>query len=196
MSLAEILQNVIAVYVAPLNADNTYGTPKRIPYIEEFGFEFEHDEDEIKAAGVNVEAGKWVIGATAEATEAKLDWATYPVMAGIAAPAITGVTPNRVERIELAGGGGGTPYHALIAVYAATLNRVAAVGFCKAKATVPGFDQAQNEFRRGTINWTMVAGSDVARLIFAAEMYETASDLPDFATTAADWDTFFDGYFD
>jgi hypothetical protein len=193
-SLAEILQNITALYAAPLEADNGYGSPVRIPYIEEFGFEFEHDEDEIKAAGVNVESGKWVIGATGEATEAKLDWASYPTLAGIAAPAITGVTPNRVERIELAGGGGGTPYHGLIAVYAATLGRVAAVGFCKAKATVPGFDQAQNEFRRGTINWTMVAGNDVSRLIFAAEMYETAGDLPDF-TLAASWDTFFTDFF-
>ena len=194
MAFGETVIQLTDLYAAPLEADNTFGTPVRIPVVEEFKFEFEHDEDEIKAYGVLVELLSVPIGATSEATEAKLDWATWPVLVG-ATPATTGVDPNQIESIEIAGGGEGVPYHGLMSVFATTNNQRLAVGFCKSKVmSIPGFDMGQNQFRRGKIEWKHVAGSDAIRKFWKAQRYQTAGDLVDFSV-AANWDTFFTGFF-
>lgn len=188
----DIIYNVTDAWVARLNADGTYGTPQKIEYLQTFSFEFETDEDTLKAYGLNVELLSVPIGATGTLGEASLQWGAVGIMTGNAESS-SGSTPNEVKTVDMLVGGAGLPYFGLIVSYAATEGN-AHIGFAKCKlASLPSFNAEQNTFRTSEIGFNAVAPSTTIRRVARIVKNETAAVVP---STAGGFDTFFDPLFD
>ena len=183
---SEIIYSVREAFVIPLldNAGN-YGTPQVFEYVQDVSWEPVHDNDMIKAQGVNLEALSVQIGSKITVKEASMRAETINVIQGNTATE-SGDSGNRVRTRINSGGGAGLPYIGLIAVCEATDGAVFVAGWPKTQAeTKQKFSIEQNKFRVGEMNFnavaTLIEGKDIE--IFRA--YETDADLPDFSDNAA-----------
>lgn len=189
-SFGDIIYNITDMYVAALTG-STYGTPARVEYVQSFSFEFESDEDTIKAYGLNVETLSIPIGGTGTIAEASLSWGAMAVMTGNSESS-SGSTPNGVKQIDMLAGGAGLPYFGVIASYAAVEGN-ALIGFPKCKlVSLPAFTVEQNQFRASDMGIKMVAPSAVIRKLMRLKKNETAATVP---TSSGDFGTFFTGMF-
>lgn len=189
-SFGDIIYNITDMYVAPLTG-STYGTPARVEYVSSLSFEFETDEDTIKAYGLTVEKLSVPTGITGTLAEASLNWSAASVMTGMS-EASSGTTPNAVKTLDMLMGGAGLPYFGLIAAYA-SLEGNALLGFPKCKlGSLPAFTVEQNVFRTAEISMMMLAPSTTVRKALRLRKNETAASVP---SAQADFQAFFAGMF-
>lgn len=186
-SFGEIITNPLGVYIAPLNTDDSFGTPQLVDYVQSVNLSFETDDDKIKAYGMNLEAGSWLIGAEVELEEAALSTPAKLIATGYT-EALSGVSPNQLARAKALAGGPGKPYIAIVVVFAAKGGSAAVLGFPKSILKEdPEWEVEQNKFRTGEMSFDTVVPDQIKRELYVLERYESASDLPDF-TLAASFD--------
>lgn len=185
MSYGEIIFSPLGVHIAALNADNSYGTPALVDYVQKVNFTPEFDDDTIKAYGVNLEAAAWAIGGESEIEEASLSQLAKDIAMGTT-PSTSGVTPNEIKQITIVGGGAGHPYIGIVYIFAATDGSAVVLACPKSMlAEAPEWEVEQNKFRTGEMKLTHLAGSQTLKNIYRYELYESASDLPDFSLAAS-----------
>ena len=185
----EIITNIIGVYVAVLNSDNSFTAPALVDYVQSVSQSLETDEDTLKAYGVNLEALNIIIGGESTVEEAALNSAAKAIVMG-ETNSESGLAGNFISKAITTGGGAGTPYFGFVVVFAATNGGAVARGFPKSKLkSVPEWDVEQNTFRTGELEMTHLAANQVSKKVVKQERYEDATDVPDF-TAAADWGTF------
>ena len=188
-SFGDVIYNPTAVYVAALDADNSYCTAALLEYVQKVSFEPTSDSDSIKAYGMEVEGLAILTSLEGSIEEAALDWASSAIFTGFSTTT-TGTTPARVTTQDALGGGAGYPYFGLIVTYAAVNGAAFVVGFPKCKITeMPGFEVEQNKFRVGEIAFKGFVASVNGRKFLRQRKYENASGVPDFAAVGA-FDTF------
>lgn len=181
---AEIMFSVREAWVIPYSGSGEYGTPQPFEYIQDISWEPVHDNDTIKAQGVNLEALSVQIGSKIKVKEASMHAETINVIQGNTATE-SGASGNRQRKRINSGGGGGLPYIALIAVCEATDGAVFVAGWPKAKATTKQkFQAEQNKFRTGEMEFEAVATRINGKEIEKFVGYETDDDLPDFSDNA------------
>jgi len=184
-SYGEVITNPLGVYLAPLNTDDTFGTPQLVDYVQSVNLSFETDDDKIKAYGMNLEAGSWLIGAEVELEEAALSMPAKLIATGYTEN-VTGTTPNQVARSKGVAGGEGKPYIGIVVVFAATGGSAAVLGYPKSMLKEdPEWEAEQNQFRTGEMSFDTVVPHQTKRELYVLERYESASDLPDFSLAAS-----------
>ena len=190
---SEVLYNPVDYIVAKLNNDNSYGTPQRIDYFEKVTFDFEADTDEIKSAGMIVEALSIATKVTGSSDNGALNFAAMSIIQTDTPTSVYGTTPNQYQYADIQVGGAGNPYFGQIVQFASTLGGGALVGFPKSMLDKkPGFDIDQNKFRVGSAEWSAFAPSVISRRVCRILKYETA---PTMVLTSAYIQGFFNGMF-
>ena len=189
----DIVFTLQQLWVATLAANNSYGIPAQIGYAQDFDFSPEHDEDMIKAGGANVEALKVLIGGSIKISEAAMAYAAYAIITGDSA-STSGTSGNLITTMDNEAGGDGTPYVGVAAVFAATHGARFVFGAPKCMATKPSFKAAQNTFRTGELNLSVLTPKAPPAALYRPRKYENVADVPDFSL-AADWDSYFAGMF-
>lgn len=188
----DIAFTVQNVYVAPLNTDNTFGTPGALEYVQSFSYDPLVDEDTIKAQGGNREKLTVIIGAESTLEEASLKATAVDIITGYTSSE-SGTTPNRVRTVDGEGAGSGKPYVGVVIVIATTNNGRLVYGFPRSMVKGdPQFQAGQNEFRTGEFGFEHLLTT--INKYMRMKRYESASDVPDFSV-AANWDTYFTGIF-
>lgn len=188
-NFGDVIYSPTSVVVAPLNADNSYGTAAVLEYVQKVSFEPTSDSDSIKAYGMEVEGLAILTSLEGTIEEASLDWTASAILTGFSNTS-SGVTPNQAVTQDALGGGSGYPYFGLIVTYAATNGAAFVVGFPKCKITeMPGFEVEQNKFRTGEISFKGFVASVSTRKFMRQRKYESASNVPTFSTAGA-FDTF------
>jgi hypothetical protein len=185
----EVITNIIGVYVAVLNSDNSFASPTLVDYVQSVSQSLETDEDTLKAYGVNLEALNVIIGGESTIEEAALNTLAKAIVMGETSAEL-GVDPNLYATVDTLGGGAGTPYFGLVVVFAATEGGAVARGFpkCKLKNT-PDWEVEQNSFRTGELEMMHLAANQTSKKIVKQRRYQNATDVPDFGS-ATIWDTF------
>lgn len=189
----EVLYNINTAYVAALDLDdNTYGTPVRFHYMEQFEFEFEADEDEIKSGGMVVDKLSITNKATGKITNASMNMAAMLVMYGLQS-STSGSGDTEMTEMDFLVGGEGNGWFGMIMRAEAKNGANALIGFPKCMMSgLPPFQMGQNEFRRAEMDWEAIAGDEAIRKIMRLRRYKTANNVP---TTAEGFDLYFDGFF-
>jgi len=191
---SEVIYNPIDLIVAKLNNDNTFGTPVRIDYFEKVAFDFEADTDEIKSAGLIVEALSIATKVTGNMDNGALNYAAMTIIQNDTPPSVYGTTPNQYQYVDWTVGGAGNPYFGMMVLYATTLGGAFIAGFPKSMLNKkPGFDIDQNKFRVGSAEFSAFAPSTISRRVARGMKMETApTSLP---LTSAYMQGFFNGMF-
>ena len=148
---AEILFNPTAAWVAPLNSDNSYGTPVQVDYLSTFNFSWESANDEIMSGGMIVEAMSIPNKATGTLGNASLNFAALSVLIGQTA-SDDGTTPNQTSTLYFKTGKR-LPYFGFIASYEATYGNAFRKGFCKRSPRSRWIRINSGALKPGSISW-------------------------------------------
>jgi hypothetical protein len=188
---SEIIYSVREAWVIPLNDNQgNYGTPEYFEYVQDVSWEPVHDNDTIKAQGVNLEELSVQIGSKIKVMEASMRTETINVITGESS-SVSGASGNRVRKRIQRGGGRGNPYIGLIAICEASDGAVFVAGWPKVQAeTKQKFQIEQNKFRTGEMNFKAVATRPNGKEIEIFLGYENEDDLPDFSSNT-DVEAFF-----
>lgn len=190
---SEVIFNPTRVVVAQLNNDNTYATPVDIDYFQKMSFDIDADEDEIKSAGLIVEALSIATNVNGSASNGSLNYAAMGIIQGDTPTTSYGTTPNRYQYVDITVGGAGNPYFGMIVSYASTLGGNLIVGFPKTLLKQkPGFDVDQNKFRIGQMDFRAFAPNTIIRRAARLLKYETAASI---VLSSAYFAGFFNGMF-
>ena len=193
MSLfGEVLYNPTELWVAKLNADNTYATPVLVDQLQKITFQFEADTDALKAYGQVTELLSIVTHGSGTLEQASLDYAAMTAMTGLTAAA-SGSTPNQASTMDFTTGGAGLPYFGWIGAFAGLLGANVIIGAAKCMLDqYPAFTMDQNKFRMGSAGFRFVSPNTTIRKALRARRYETAVASP---ASSANFATFFSGIF-
>ena len=193
MANREELYTLLALYVATLNNDNSYGTPAELLKVDEFSYDAQHDTDEIKDKGDISERIAILTAVEGSISNASMSWTARAIITGETVSSSSGAN-GTVQTMDTAGGGEGTPYVGIVAVYAVLNSQRAVIGVPKSKFEKPSFSAGQNAFVTHEMNWMSARPGSSGSAHVRPKLYEHVDDLPDF-TVAANWDTYFSGVF-
>ncbi len=191
-SYGDVIYNITAMYVAALQADNTYGTPALVEYGQEFPIDYEADNDDLSGYGMTVELLSVIRKGTATFKNGSFNIASKTIITGTS-ESTSGTTPNQIGTTDFQAGGAGLPYFGLVVAGASTLGNIVA-GYPKCKLeTIPKFNIMENKFVIGEAKIGMIAPSTTIRKFQRIKRYETITAPP---SDASGFDTFFTGMFD
>lgn len=193
MANREELYTLLALYVAKLNNDNSFGTPAELLKVDEFSYDTQHDTDEIKDKGDISELIAIMTQVEGSVSNASMSWTARAIITGETVSSSSAAN-GTVQTMDIGAGGEGTPYVGIVAVYAVLQSQRAVIGIPKAKFEKPSFSAGQNAFVTHEMNFRSARPGSSGSAHVRPKLYEAAADLPDF-TAAADWDTFFSGVF-
>lgn len=190
----EVLYNVTTAYVAALDENtNTYGTPARVEYLEEFEFEFEADEDEIKDGGMVVDMLSITTKATGQMRNASLNWSAMSILYGFTGHSYGSEPEDEYSEMDFQVGGAGNAHFGIIFRIEAKNGANGLIGFPKCMMSgLPPFQMQQNQFRRAEMDWSAMAPNPDNRKIMRIRRHRVAANVP---TTDNGFDDFFSGYF-
>lgn len=188
----EVVYNITDLRIARLNADNSFGTPVLVDYAQKMSWQYEGDEDIIKAYGLIVEKLSITTHGTGSFQQASLDFPAAVILTGDTSSS-SGSAPNQIETMDVSVGGSGLPYFGFVMSVAATNGARFFTGAPKCMLDKPpGFNIDQNKFRIGEAGFTMLAPSTTARKLVR---YRRIQGTGTFPTSSADFAAFFTGFF-
>lgn len=188
----EVIYNISAMYVAALQADDTFGTPAHIDYGQELVWEFEADTDELSGYGLTVELLAVIRKAMTTLKQGSFSSDARTILTGISQNT-SGSTPNQVTTMDVTAGGRGLPYFGIVFQGESVLGNVIGGAPKCMLETFPKLGVSENKFTIHEAKLNAIAPSTTIRKPFRLKRYETAGTIP---SDASGFDTFFSGMFD